>query len=225
MKLRGGGLEAKTDTHRETGNEILHQTLEVCKKICSTIEMPVKGREENCREDTLFITSSTSHTQFWVCSWVERPKLHQGFVKGHKRELTQEIRRGKKPNDTRQGRCQPRSLKILQKEEVEQKPKITSLSLKPSPVLKTWSHRLQSSAGEALGFTLTTQASQYWEDWMAWILLLDGEKYIQMDFQKIFYPHCSKWILTNSFLIFQGLDAGQDESSSPSLPGASCCFF
>lgn len=75
-----------------------------------------------------------------ACLWVERPKLHQGFVKGHKRELSEEIRKKKTPKlkHTRQGSCQLRALKPLQKEEVEQEPKISSLSLKPPPVLKTW---------------------------------------------------------------------------------------
>lgn len=60
---------------------------------------------------------------------------------------------------------------------------------------------------------------------MTWTLVLDGEKYIQIEFQKIFYLYFSKQILTNDFFIFKDLDTGEDESSSPSLLGASCCFF
>lgn len=44
---------------------IISGTVEDCKKICTTIEMPVKGREEDYREATLFIMNSTSPTQLW----------------------------------------------------------------------------------------------------------------------------------------------------------------
>jgi len=65
-----------------------------------------------------------------------KAKATSGFCKGAQEGVNS--RNKVKKTHTRQGRCQARSVKILQKEEVEQKPKIFSLSLKPPPVLKTW---------------------------------------------------------------------------------------
>lgn len=38
------------------------------------------------------------------CLWLERPKLHQGFVRGNKKGLTERINRGEKKQNNRQGR-------------------------------------------------------------------------------------------------------------------------
>lgn len=79
-------------------------SVEDCKKICGIIEMPVKRREKKHLQGSYVI----HHKQYepyaaLACSWVERPKLHQGFVKGHERESTQGIRRKKKPTQGREG--------------------------------------------------------------------------------------------------------------------------
>lgn len=138
--------------------------------------------------------------------------------------MTEEIRRKKPQQHTRQGRCQPRSLDLFRKKRWNWQ---NSRSVtKTTPCTENLQGcRLRSSVGAALGLTLTAQAVQHWEDWMTWLLRLDGDKYVQMESQKIFYLYFSKQILTNNFFIFKDVDTGEDESSSPSLLGASCCCF
>lgn len=67
-QVRGGTAAGGQNSHprRSRKQEILlYQKLEVHKKICSTTEMPGKGREENGREAALFVRNSTSPTQPW----------------------------------------------------------------------------------------------------------------------------------------------------------------
>lgn len=73
-------------------------------KICGTAEMPVKGRK-GMKLQGIYI----SHLQWYkphtamACLWVERPELPQGFLRGHKRGLTERIKKKKKQNNA-QGR-------------------------------------------------------------------------------------------------------------------------
>lgn len=140
--------------------------------------------------------------------WLERPKPRQSFVRGHKRGLTERIRRGKKAKQhTRQGRCQPRSLQILESEEVEQKPKISSLSLKPPLCWKPGEAQTAQLCGRRSRFhphyagNARAGRLDHLDPPLGW-----EKKGIQMYFQKNFWLHFSKSVLKNNFLILQVLD-------------------